>query len=62
MEHIWYYILLIGGPIGIIAGYISFGEYLTKFYRLIFKKNKFEEKIFLKILDWFTYIDKNIKE
>jgi len=62
MGHFWYYILLIGGPIGVIAGYISFGEYIARFFKWIFKKKKIEEKIFVQILDWFTYIDKNLTE
>lgn len=62
MEHFWYYILLIGGPIGIFTAYISFGEYIAKFLKWIFKKKTYDEKIFIKILDWFSYIDKNLTE
>lgn len=62
MDQIWYYFLLIGGLIGIIAAYIGIGEYLIRFINWVFMQNKHEDKICKKILEWFAYIDINLTE
>jgi len=62
MDNIWYYILIIGVPISVIGAYFTFGEYIVRFFKWIFRKEKYERKICVKIIEWFSFIDGNLTE